>query len=140
MSATTALLLVVMAQVGLTLGLLWLLGTKRVPEVNSGRVRMADIALDTSAYPEAARKVSNSFDNQFQLPVILYVFAGMSLFLQPGWADVVLALAFVASRFVHAAIHVTSNHVRRRFLVYTTGYGILLIWFFWLAIRILGGF
>jgi len=46
-------------------------------------------------------------------------------------------LLFVVSRYVHAAIHITSNHVMRRFQAYTTG--LVLLCLFWadLLIRLL---
>jgi hypothetical protein len=44
----------------------------------------------------------------------------------------VLAWFFVASRCVHAFIHVTSNHVPRRFFAYAAGVFIMAI--FWLEL------
>jgi hypothetical protein len=48
------------------------------------------------------------------------------LYLGPNVFEVLLAWLLVLSRIVHAAIHVTSNHVIRRFSAYVFGYGVLI--------------
>ena len=42
-----------------------------------------------------------------------------------GWLELLLAWLFVGLRYVHAAIHVTSNALLRRFTVYTAGLAVL---------------
>ena len=54
-----------------------------------------------------------------------------------GWIDVVLAWLFVGLRYAHAGIHVTSNRVHRRFIVYTAGLAVLALFWLWLILRIL---
>jgi hypothetical protein len=132
------LILTITAQVLLTIGILVLMGRERVPRVMSGEINVADIAVERTAYPLRARLLSNNFDNQFQLPVLFYVGALLALAL--GMVDVlllVLALAFVALRCVHAVVHVTTNHVQRRFAVYTAGLAVLSLFWLWLVLRIL---
>lgn len=139
MTLLDKLLVLAMAlQAFLAIGLVFWLGFERVPKVISGEIRVADIAIDRTAYPLKARLLSNSFDNQFQLPVLLFV--GVLLLLHfgmAGWIDVVLVWLFVGLRFVHAAIHVTSNRVHRRFIVYTAGLAVLTLFWLWLILRIL---
>jgi hypothetical protein len=131
------LLLAIAAQVLLTLIMLVLMGRERVPRVMSGEIKVADIAVERSAYPLHARLLSNSFDNQFQLPVLFYVAALLTLFATAtGWIDVLLAWLFVALRYVHAVIHVTTNRVHMRFAAYTAGLAVLAIFWLWLVLRL----
>ena len=132
------LALAMAAQVLLTLGLLIWMGRERVPRVMRGEIRVADIAVDKSAYPLKARLLSNSFDNQFQLPLLFFVGALAALhFGLLDWFIVGLAWLFVALRYVHAAIHVTTNRVYRRFAAYTAGLAVLALFWLWLVFRLL---
>lgn len=132
------LALAIAAQVLLTLGLLIWMGRERVPRVMRGEIRVADIAVDKGAYPLKARLLSNSFDNQFQLPLLFFVGALAALhFGLLDWFIVGLAWLFVALRYVHAAIHVTTNRVYRRFAAYTAGLAVLALFWLWLVLRLL---
>jgi hypothetical protein len=126
----------VFAQVALALGLLGYLGSIRIPLIMRGKVGVRDIALSRDPWPEQEKKVSNAFDNQFQLPVLFYLACGFSILMNAGVLDVVLAWAFVISRYVHAAIFITSNDVVRRFFAYAIGYGIVCAFWLLLAIRL----
>ena len=132
------LILAMALQAFLAIGLVFWLGFERVPRVMRGEIRVADIAVDRSAYPLKAQLLSNSFDNQFQLPVLLFVGALLLLhFGMVGLVDVVFAWLFVGLRYAHAAIHVTSNRVHRRFAIYTAGLTVLTLFWLWLVLRIL---
>jgi hypothetical protein len=125
----------VIAQVLLTFAILVWMGRERVPRVMRGEIAMKDIAVERDAYPLQARLLSNNFDNQFQLPVLFYVGALLALWIGGvGWVEVALAYGFVALRYWHAGIHVTTNHVVRRFAVYAAGFGVLAL--FWLVIAV----
>ena len=139
MTLTEKLLILAMAaQVLLALGLLLWLGRERVPRIMRGDIAMADIAVERTAYPLKARLLSNSFDNQFQLPVLFFVGALLALHLGVvSWVEVILAWAFVALRYVHAAIHVTTNNVEQRFAAYGAGLAVLVLFWLWLIIRTL---
>ncbi|WP_086469068.1 MAPEG family protein [Devosia lucknowensis] len=131
-------ILAIGAQVMLTLVILVLMGRERVPRVMSGEIRVADIAVERTAYPLKARLLSNSFDNQFQLPVLFFVAALLALHVGlVGWIEVVLAWLFVGLRILHAGIHVTTNRVHRRFAAYAAGLAVLAVLWLWLLIRIL---
>ena len=65
--------------------------------------------------PSESLFARNNLANQFELPVLfyplcvsLYVTAGVDLF------TVILAWLFVASRYIHAWIHTTTNRIRHR--------------------------
>ena len=130
--ATVWLIAAMLAQGALALGLAWYLGFVRIPMIMRGEVKIRDIALSRDGWPERERKLSNALDNQFQLPVLFYAGSIVAIFVGPTWFDLVLAWAFVATRYVHAAIHISDNHVVRRFWAYTAGLVVLTL--FWLAI------
>ena len=74
-------------------------------------------------WPEDAEKRAHNQRNQFELPVLFYAVTGFALIL--GAADltmVALAWAFVASRILHAAIHIGPNRVRFRGPAFVLGF------------------
>ena len=132
-----AILLPLFVQVGLTFFLLFWMGSVRVGALRQGEVGMRDIALRQPAWPERPTQIANAFHNQLELPLLFYVLVLLALFTRK--ADtlfVVLAWMFVTTRLVHAAIHVTSNNVRRRFFAFLVGAIILLIMWIVFALRI----
>lgn len=132
------MLLAIAAQVLLTIVIVLLMGRERVPRVANGEIAVADIAVAGAAWPLRARLLSNSFDNQFQLPVLFYVAALLALWAGiPTWAEVVFASSFVVLRYLHAAIHITSNNVYQRFAAYTAGLAVLAVLWLMLLIRLL---
>jgi hypothetical protein len=132
------LILAIAAQVLLTLGIVVWMGFERVPRVARGEIAVKDIAVDGQAYPLRARLLSNSFDNQFQLPVLFYVAALLLLWSGgAGWVELALAWLFVALRYGHAAVHVTTNRVYRRFFIYTAGLVVLGLLWLWLVVRLI---
>ena len=131
------LVIAMLLQGALALGLLWYLGTVRIPMVMDGKVKIRDIALSRDGWPEHERKVSNAFDNQFQLPLLFYVASLVALWLGPTLLELVLAYAFVATRYVHSAIHITTNNVVRRFAAYTAGLVVLCVFWADLLVRTL---
>lgn len=131
------LLLAIFAQVLLTLGILVWMGMERVPRVARGEVAVDAIAVERDAYPLRARLLSNNFDNQFQLPVLFYVAALLALLSGgTGWVELVLAWLFVVLRYIHAAVHVGTNRVYRRFAIYTAGLVVLGLLWLWLVLRL----
>lgn len=115
-----------LAQLGLTLGLMIRLGFIRVGLVASGKVQVRQIALSNEAWPPMATQVANAVNNQFQLPVLFYLAVLLLWSRLTGWYEVVLAWAFVISRFGHAYIHTTRNRVDLRFFVFAAGFFVLL--------------
>jgi len=124
--------------VALTFVLLVWMGGVRYAAVRGGEVRVRDIALDQSGWPPRVQQISNCFANQFQLPMLFYVLTILALFLHK--ADllfVLMAWVFVVLRVLHAAIHVTSNHVGHRFQAFAAGMVVLLLMWVVFAVRIL---
>ena len=128
----------VLAQVLLTLILGVALGIRRTRAVVSRRVRMKDIALSADGYPEGIRKHGNNLRNQFETPVLFYVLCGLAIYLgAAGTLMAALAWAYVASRVVHCAIHVTYNRVDHRFFAFLAGVIVLALMWLILAVQLL---
>jgi hypothetical protein len=133
-----AILLPVFALVALTLVLLFLTGYSRVRSVRRGETKVRDIALGQPNWPERITKIGNSYNSQFQLPILFYVLVILAYVLRK--ADllfVILSWVFVLTRFGHAYIHVTSNHVGWRFNAFAAGFAVLAVMWIIFAIRIL---
>ena len=117
----------------------WLAGV-RTPALRRGEVRPADIALREPNWPKHALQIGNSYQNQFELPVLFYVLTILAVMTRH--ADLVFVLlswVFVVTRVLHALVHVTSNDLRQRGALF--GVGALVIAIMWLVfiVRILFG-
>jgi len=130
-------LLPVFVLVGLTFFLLFMTASARTRSLTSGEVKFKDSALGKN-WPDRAAQIGNSFNNQFQLPVLFYVLVAIALPLRH--ADLVFVLlswVFVVTRFAHAGVFITSNNVKRRFYAWFAGVLVLLAMWLYFAIRIL---
>jgi hypothetical protein len=134
--ASLWLVAAILLQGAIAFVLLLVLGNIRLPLVGSGRISIKDIALSRDPWPEQEKRVSNAFDNQFQLPVLFYVGAGLSLYLGATWLEVLVAWLFVASRIAHAVVFATTNNVHQRFSAYLVGFVLLLVLWVDLAVRL----
>ena len=104
----------------------------RNKEISLGAFRTMDLA----GANEGVITASRNFDNQFQMPM-LFMF-GVVLVLQFQLADVVFVLIgalYVALRLLHSIVHITSNHVRRRFNLFLLS--CVVLWAFWIRFVIL---
>lgn len=123
--------------VALSFLLLFRLGPMRLSAVSRGEVGR-DGLLDPRAFPDRCRQVGNAYSNQFELPVLFYVLTILALITRK--ADllfVVLAWVFVASRYVHAFVHVTSNDIKLRFPAFAVGALVLALMWVLFALAIL---
>jgi len=133
----SAVILPVLVQVGLTLVLLFALGRSRLATLKSGELKVRDIALGERVWPKRILQLQNSYQNQFELPVLFYALVALALITRKAdMLFVVMAWMFVASRLVHAGIHVTSNKVSWRFMAFTVGVVILAAMWVIFGIRI----
>jgi len=118
----------VLAQVLLTFVLIFRMGSMRISAIRSRQVRFRDVALSGDAYPEDERKVANNVRNQFETPVLFYVLCGAAIHLgATGTLMTLLAWAYVVTRVVHSAIHVTHNRVPQRFIPFLLGLIVLVL-------------
>jgi len=135
-----AILAPLFVQIALTFMLLFWMGRARAASVKRGEVKISDIALGQQAWPARATQIANCFHNQFQLPVLFYVLIALALSTRKADLPfVVLSWLFVATRVVHAAIHVTSNNVPRRFYAFLGGAIVLILMWAMFAARMLVG-
>jgi hypothetical protein len=136
-----AILLPLFVQVALTLVLLFWTGRARVAAVRRGDVHPRDVALRQPNWPKRETQIANAYQNQLELPILFYVLTVLAIVTHHAdMPFVVLAWLFVVLRLVHATIHLTSNHVGRRFAVFAVGVLVLVaMWAIFIA-RILLGF
>ena len=133
-----AVLLPVFAMVALTFVLLIMTAVARRNDLAGRRVQARDIALGQLGWTPQTQQYGNSFNNQFQLPVLFYVVMTLALITkQADLLMVALAWIFVVLRVVHAFIHCTNNRVMRRGLVFGLGGLVLMVMWIVFAIRIL---
>ncbi len=120
--APTLIMLAIYGQVALTIGLLFVMGRRRIRALKEGHTTMDKIALNASAWPDDCLKAANAYRNQFEIPVLFYavclLFIGFS---RPDLFVAILAIAFVITRYAHALIHINSNHVRKRAHIFFIG-------------------
>mgnify|MGYP006192165841 CR=1 FL=1 len=117
----------VAAQVILTLLLFIRLG-----QVKSRASRLSEVdecrrALHKDAWPDYVLKVTNNIENQFQTPVLFYVLSLMAWALDSVDWLVVVAWAYLATRLVHAYIHLSDNVVIWRRKVFSLGVLLLML-------------
>ena len=135
-----AVLLPLFVEVIATFVLLFWMAHLRTRAFRIGEVKAQDIALREPNWPPRIAQISNAYHNQLELPVLFYVLTILAWITRH--ADllfVVLAWIFVASRPVHAYIHVTDNDVNRRGPVFGLGAFVLTIMWLIFMIRILLG-
>ena len=122
-----------LAHVALVYGLYALLGARRAKMVRAGKIAKSDYRENRSE-PAESLAVKNCLANQFELPVLFYA---CCILLYVTEADNIVALGlawlFVALRYAHAAIHVTSNDLRYRSPIFAAGYLTLAAMWIWIA-------
>lgn len=126
------------AHVFLVCAIYALLGYRRRIAVVSGAVRPNHFKTRTEE-PAASATVAANLLNQFELPVLFHV-ACLALFVTNGVSFVAVALAwlFVALRYAHAFVHVTSNNLRYRSPLFAAGFIVLVVLWIWFALHLLG--
>ena len=134
MLSTNATLWPMIAHVALVFCLYWMLSKKRVAAVRSGRVEAAQFRENLQE-PAESLLVNNNIKNQFELPVLFHVVC-LVLYVTTAdnWGTVALSWLFVASRFAHAYVHVTSNRLRYRRPLFMLGFFTLVALWVWQAV------
>src|SRR5215210_4035853 len=134
-------LLPLFVQVALTFALLFWMASARRATLMRGDLKVRDIALGQSTWPDRPQQISNSYDSQFQIPLLFYVLVILAWMTRH--ADllfVVMAWIFVLLRLAHAYIHTASNHVPTRFRLFAAGMFVLLLMWIIFVVRILLAF
>ncbi len=120
-----------LVMIGLTVVIGGLAVKARFASVREGRMDGKFYKLmQGGAVDERVAVTTRSFDNQFQVPMLFYVAATLHIVMQ---AETTLALGlawlFVASRIMHACIHLTYNHVLHRLAAFEVGVvAVLALW------------
>lgn len=80
--------------------------------------------------PEAIVVTTRTFNNQFEMPLLFYVVTVLYVLLMPNDSlSFVLAWLFVFSRYVHAYIHLTYNHIIHRLIAFLLGFiCVIIMW------------
>lgn len=120
----TMILLPLLVQVLLTVVVAGVMGVARRSSMKARGQHPNDMALaGPDDWSPAAQKAANNYKNQFELPVLFYV-ATLVAFVTKTGGGFVLAMAwiFVASRIVHAAVHIGPNKVTWRGSVFLAGF------------------
>jgi len=137
----TQLLYPVFVQVALTFVLLFWMGRARLAALTNRELKVSDVSLGQRAWPAKVMQISNTYQNQFELPMLFFALVAFAM-INPRNVDIVmivLAWGFVVSRIAHAAIYTTSNAIRQRFSAFLIGGIFLLAMWVLFAARIIAG-
>jgi len=128
------------AQVILTFLLAILTLKARIRAVRNKQVSPAYFKHNQGKAPEQMLRYADSYQSQFELPVLFYALIGLLLISQISHIGFIIgAWLFVLSRLVHSTIHIKTNRVLHRMKAFATGFYILLamwIGFIWLTISV----
>lgn len=118
----------------LVFSLYGLLRIRRRGLVAAGKMSNEDIRWGGSE-PENSRVVNNCIANQFELPVLFHLCCVLLYITQAdNLPAVILAWAFVGSRYLHALVHVTNNRLTWRFPLFMAGFVLLAAMWAWLIV------
>ncbi len=132
------ILLPLFVEVVLTYGLLFATAFARRHDLRSGQVHPRDIALGQLGWTPKTQQLGNSFNNQFQLPVLFYTLTILAIITRHAdMLFVVMAWLFVLARIAHVYVHITHNHVFRRGALFGVGGIILMLMWLIFMVRIL---
>ena len=119
-----------------TLSVLLLTGVRRIRAVRAGRVKRGAFRMGESAdVPEDVAIVNRNLMNLLEVPLLFYVVC-LCLYVthqvRPGL--LMLAWVYAALRVLHTLIHVTTNNIMHRLLVFgISNFVLATIWIRFLA-------
>ena len=102
----------------------------RVQAVRSREVKPSDVSLRELNWPPGVMKITHAFQNQLELPMLYYVLTILAwITRQADLLFLMLAWVFVVLRLLHAAVHVTSNNLAQRGLLFiSSGIVLAVMW------------
>ena len=110
----------------------------RVQAVRNREVHPRDVALREPNWPPRVLKIAYAFQNQLELPLLFYVLTILAwVTRQADLFFLVLAWIFVVLRILHAAVHVSSNNLAQRAILFLAGAVVLAVMWLVFALRIL---
>lgn len=132
------ILIPVFVQAVLTFAVLLSMGPARQRSMRERGQALQDMAVARDdEWGQEARKRAANYENQFELPVLFYAACAFALITR--YVDVWmlgLAVAFVASRIAHAAVHIGSNVVWWRGIWFLLGFLVLVLMWLLLMWRV----
>jgi hypothetical protein len=113
------------------------MGRRRYGAVRSGEAKAGQFRTRATE-PASSVTVANNLSNQFELPVLFHVLC-LALYATSGVNYLTLALMwiFIATRYVHAWIHLTSNRLVLRSRAFFVGAVVLALAWIWFALHLL---
>jgi hypothetical protein len=127
-----------LAMVLLTFIVLIALFRSRVRMVREGHAPVSYFrTFQGSQEPDYAVKPARHFANLFEAPTLFYVVCVAAMVVGVrGWPVLALAWAYVATRYLHAWIHLGGNRVRYRLRAYFTGWLVLLAMWIYVTVTV----
>jgi hypothetical protein len=127
-----------LAMVLLTFIVLIVLFRSRIRMVREGHAPVSYFrTFQGSLEPDYAVKPARHFANLFEAPTLFYVVCVTAMVVGPGgWPMLALAWTYVATRYLHAWIHLGGNRVRYRLRAYFAGWLVLLGMWVYVAITV----
>jgi len=126
------LLIPLLAQVALTFIVMLIMYRKRVTEMKSKRIHPQRMKTRSAAHGllTDSESAANNYSNLFESPVLFYTAILLTLILMvQDTILVILAWAYVGSRYVHSFIHISYNRVMHRFSIFIfNSFVLLAIW------------
>jgi hypothetical protein len=129
----------IFAPVGLlalwTLAVLLLVGFRRVTAARAGRVQVEAFRLGESPeVPEDVALPNRNLINLLEVPLLFYVAClGLYVTHRVQLGCLRLAWVYVGLRVVHSLIHLTTNNVRQRLMVFAaSNFALVALWIWFL--------
>jgi hypothetical protein len=137
--AANHILYPVFAMFALVLGVFVRMAQVRFGAVRAGQMNPAFYkTYQGDEEPEHMRVVTRHFINLFEMPVMFYVVVILTYVShQTGAWMTLLAWVYVASRYLHTFVHLTSNDVLMRFRVYLASALVLTVLWMSLLVRLI---
>ncbi|MFM2277936.1 MAG: hypothetical protein RLZZ444_167 [Pseudomonadota bacterium] len=136
MTGSTAIFWPMIAHVFLVYCVYYLLSRNRQKAVMQGSAKVEQFRANQKE-PAESQFARNNLENQFELPTLfhgaciaLYVTGAASL------VPVLIAWAFVVSRYAHSYIHIRTNRIRHRRPLFIAGFVANGLLWVWLAVHI----
>ena len=126
------LLIPLLAQVILTFAVMIIMYRRRVSEMQTKRIHPQKTKTRSLAGGVLvdSKSAADNYSNLLESPVLFYVAILLTLILMvQDSIIVILAWAYVASRYLHSLIHISYNRVMHRFSVFIfSSFVLLAIW------------
>ena len=109
----------------------------RTAAARAGKVRVKEIATNSSAWPDEVRKIGNNFDNQFEVPTFWYAICALLAATDKiDWVEIILSWSFVFARIIHSYIHIGGNYVPHRRNAFLASVALLTMMWAWFGLRL----